>query len=962
LETAAALQLAQQLRSSHLLELLPIAVRRFTEDATNRMTHLNNDDVLRFGTSLLHLACTVNKMWPGGAVKANDGVASIVCAAELAVCLMPVAASQEQVEAGVHAGMLLNEALAMTHSAVQQLAHPSLLQHLPGLGEQSSRLHALVYSVEFVQLVLLLLEVQLHQAGLSGTGSSGSSSSSVGGSSSSSSSIAMRQQQQHLPPSSPPVFSAATEYREKLLKCLSVAPELLGRASYGGSYHSSSSNSSSSRRNDDSSSNTCDAAAGYVATLQVLTALLWKRQDVAPEVSLVDRLQRLNDGQLLPASDEGQVPQALKKLLSMLPIRLLQLTAELAPSRSSRASTGSGISSSSSSSSLSSVVASAVEAAAFFAAAFSSSGIDFSNQLLQVLAEVLMTYTIPASILVTTTTAAPAAPAADGTAAAAETAAAETAAAVESATAPGSVTEPALSTEVQQAVPGDLSCCILESLLKAATAVLSSPRTATAAHFRCPMQLITALEKLARTAAADAARSSDAFSADLVGSPSAQKRLVTAYWQCMEALLYTDGRAAATGRVKLLRWGLKSFQFTPEQLLAEATIEPIVVPRQQLGLLCRTVSPHAQRLAAAGGGEKLLSLLFSCEKISRGKATPYLFSQYAAQMCKAARDDAEASATTTSGNSSSSNSSSSSSTKVRQLPPQVLLPAAPWLALMARYIARHVQHLNDVRGRLISMAAHEAAAAAAAAAGSQDAQSAALGDGRSQVGTNDQLLTLAQMQCYLKGFTCFIESLETEYVVLQNRICDCLFASTSLAMHSSTASASSAPAGSSTCSSSSSSRWQSVSVMQLPQAAAQYWSGLQQSSAARNPLHPQLQEVRCAVDDVLCCMQPLSKGNLQGSSSTSSSSSNPPAAIQCAFPQRDTAAAAAAFLRTTSSTSQLLQQVQQAAEAVCAELPLPHCCNYTSCSNLSGDSEAALVGGKGSVCSGCRIARWAWCC
>jgi hypothetical protein len=51
---------------------------------------------------------------------------------------------------------------------------------------------------------------------------------------------------------------------------------------------------------------------------------------------------------------------------------------------------------------------------------------------------------------------------------------------------------------------------------------------------------------------------------------------------------------------------------------------------------------------------------------------------------------------------------------------------------------------------------------------------------------------------------------------------------------------------------------------------------------------------------------------------------------------------------------QLLQQVQEFAEGVCAALPLRHCCNNPGCLNLVGLSEAGLVAGAGSRCSGCK--------
>lgn len=52
------------------------------------------------------------------------------------------------------------------------------------------------------------------------------------------------------------------------------------------------------------------------------------------------------------------------------------------------------------------------------------------------------------------------------------------------------------------------------------------------------------------------------------------------------------------------------------------------------------------------------------------------------------------------------------------------------------------------------------------------------------------------------------------------------------------------------------------------------------------------------------------------------------------------------------------QQLQQFGAAVCAQLPLSICCNNTACTSLGKQSEMHLVGGKSSVCSGCRAARY----
>jgi hypothetical protein len=47
-------------------------------------------------------------------------------------------------------------------------------------------------------------------------------------------------------------------------------------------------------------------------------------------------------------------------------------------------------------------------------------------------------------------------------------------------------------------------------------------------------------------------------------------------------------------------------------------------------------------------------------------------------------------------------------------------------------------------------------------------------------------------------------------------------------------------------------------------------------------------------------------------------------------------------------------QLVECAEALCAQLPVPLCCNNPGCSALFGASELQLVGGRGSVCSRCK--------
>jgi hypothetical protein len=53
----------------------------------------------------------------------------------------------------------------------------------------------------------------------------------------------------------------------------------------------------------------------------------------------------------------------------------------------------------------------------------------------------------------------------------------------------------------------------------------------------------------------------------------------------------------------------------------------------------------------------------------------------------------------------------------------------------------------------------------------------------------------------------------------------------------------------------------------------------------------------------------------------------------------------------------LAQRMQQVGTALCNQLPVSWCCNNPECTNLGGASELQLVGGKGSVCGGCRVAR-----
>jgi hypothetical protein len=48
----------------------------------------------------------------------------------------------------------------------------------------------------------------------------------------------------------------------------------------------------------------------------------------------------------------------------------------------------------------------------------------------------------------------------------------------------------------------------------------------------------------------------------------------------------------------------------------------------------------------------------------------------------------------------------------------------------------------------------------------------------------------------------------------------------------------------------------------------------------------------------------------------------------------------------------------EAVGRACSVFAVPHCCNNPGCSNMSGATEAAMVAGKGCICSGCKVARY----
>jgi hypothetical protein len=57
---------------------------------------------------------------------------------------------------------------------------------------------------------------------------------------------------------------------------------------------------------------------------------------------------------------------------------------------------------------------------------------------------------------------------------------------------------------------------------------------------------------------------------------------------------------------------------------------------------------------------------------------------------------------------------------------------------------------------------------------------------------------------------------------------------------------------------------------------------------------------------------------------------------------------------SSETASQIGGQLVQVGGALCAQLPVPLCCNNPGCVDLRGASEQQLVAGKGSVCSHCR--------
>jgi hypothetical protein len=115
----------------------------------------------------------------------------------------------------------------------------------------------------------------------------------------------------------------------------------------------------------------------------------------------------------------------------------------------------------------------------------------------------------------------------------------------------------------------------------------------------------------------------------------------------------------------------------------------------------------------------------------------------------------------------------------------------------------------------------------------------------------------------------------------------------------------------------------------------------QACAAARQQLlqlHAELQQGLDAM--VLDSTAAGSNNSSSGSSSSSSSSSTTSSELSIPVDM--------------AAVPGLAQQLVALGGALCAQLPLPHCCNNPGCVELRGASELQLVGGKGSVCSRCR--------
>jgi hypothetical protein len=113
-------------------------------------------------------------------------------------------------------------------------------------------------------------------------------------------------------------------------------------------------------------------------------------------------------------------------------------------------------------------------------------------------------------------------------------------------------------------------------------------------------------------------------------------------------------------------------------------------------------------------------------------------------------------------------------------------------------------------------------------------------------------------------------------------------------------------------------------------------AAMQQLTQLQGRLQQDLQAARWA----------LSEFRVGSSSSSCSNASNTsePAAVAVSSLPADVAAALPG----------LAQQMVVFGQALCAQFPLPYCCNNPGCTELRGASELQLVGGKGCVCARCR--------
>lgn len=171
-----------------------------------------------------------------------------------------------------------------------------------------------------------------------------------------------------------------------------------------------------------------------------------------------------------------------------------------------------------------------------------------------------------------------------------------------------------------------------------------------------------------------------------------------------------------------------------------------------------------------------------------------------------------------------------------------------------------------------------------------------------------------------------------------------------------------------------------VLIQNVRQSVVLYMQGgsVYASVTALHVLHSLVQVVlQAEADDITWLSQQLA--TLANSSSCSSRTPVPDAeALQVLEQQADDLdiqlrRCARGCLYSTSSISKatdlmaaarqyvdagLMRDLAQLGAAVAAALPCKHFCNNPECLNCVRLSENELVGGKGSVCSGCKVARY----